>query len=59
MLRVWRDRDILTGRRVEVRDGAVLLDGRAIGVDADGHLQVQDSRGRVFRVVVGEVRMVE
>lgn len=59
VLRAWRDRDILTGRRVEVRDGAVPLDGRAVGVDADGDLQVLDSRGRVFRVLAGEVRIVE
>lgn len=59
VLRAWRDRDILTGRRVEVRDGAVSLDGRAVGVDADGHLQALDSRGRVFRVLAGEVRIVE
>lgn len=59
VLRAWRDRDILTGRRVEVREGTSVFEGRAIGVDAWGHLQVENSRGEILRVLAGEVRIVE
>lgn len=59
LLRAWADRDILTGRRVEVREEGGSLDGRVVGVDPEGHLQVADSLGGVHRVVAGEVRVVE
>jgi BirA family biotin operon repressor/biotin-[acetyl-CoA-carboxylase] ligase len=59
LLRAWRDLDIVTGSRVEVRDAGGLLEGRARGVDAEGHLEVEDARGRIHRVVAGEVRVVE
>ena len=57
LLRAWRDRDILTGRRVEVREQGVTFDGKALGVDADGHLLVEDSKGRTRKVVAGEIRL--
>jgi len=59
LLRAWHDRDILTGRRVEVREGAHVFDGRVRGLDAEGHLEVEDSLGRIHRVVAGEVRSIE
>jgi BirA family biotin operon repressor/biotin-[acetyl-CoA-carboxylase] ligase len=55
----WRDLDVLTGRRVTVREGPTVFDGRALGVNAEGHLQVKDARQRVHTVVAGEVRLVE
>jgi BirA family biotin operon repressor/biotin-[acetyl-CoA-carboxylase] ligase len=59
VLDAWRERDVLTGRRIEVHEGATRLDGRATGVDASGRLQVEDSRGRVHTVVAGEIRLIE
>ena len=59
ILRAWRDRDILTGARVEVREEARVFDGRVRGVDPDGCLEVADSLGRLHRVVAGEIRLVE
>lgn len=59
LLRAWHEWDILTGRRVEVRERARVYDGRALGVDEEGHLRVADSRGRTHRVVMGEVRLIE
>ncbi len=59
LLRAWRDLDIVTGRRVEVREDSLVFDGRARGVDADGHLEVEDALGRIHRVVAGEVRLIE
>jgi BirA family biotin operon repressor/biotin-[acetyl-CoA-carboxylase] ligase len=59
ILREWRDLDVVTGRRVEVREGPTVLSGRALGVDAEGHLQVKDTRKRVHTIVTGEVRLIE
>jgi BirA family biotin operon repressor/biotin-[acetyl-CoA-carboxylase] ligase len=59
VLRAWGELDITVGRRVEVREDSTRFDGRALGVDADGHLQVEDSSGHVHAVVSGEVRLLE
>lgn len=59
LLRAWRDLDTVSGRRVEVREGGAVLDGRARGVDAEGRLEVEDAAGHVHRVVAGEVRLLE
>ena len=58
LLRAWSDLDIVTGRRVEVREGAAVFDGRARGVDPGGRLEVVDARGVVHRVVAGEIRLL-
>ena len=57
VLDAWRDRDILTGRRVEVRDEGPSWLGRVLGVDREGHLVLRDPRGKQRRVVAGEVRL--
>ncbi len=59
VLRAWRDLDIVTGCRVEIREGATRLDGRARGVDDEGRLEVEDAHGRIHQIVSGEVRLVE
>jgi BirA family transcriptional regulator, biotin operon repressor / biotin---[acetyl-CoA-carboxylase] ligase len=57
LLAGWRDRDILTGRRVEVRGEGPSYEGRVLGVDTQGHLVVRDSLGKVHRVLAGEIRL--
>jgi BirA family biotin operon repressor/biotin-[acetyl-CoA-carboxylase] ligase len=59
ILAAWRDRDILTSRRVEVRNGHGTVDGRVRGVDAGGALVVEDSLGATHRVVGGEIRFAD
>jgi BirA family transcriptional regulator, biotin operon repressor / biotin---[acetyl-CoA-carboxylase] ligase len=59
VLSAWRDLDIVTGRRVEVREGSRRFEGRALGIDAEGHLRVEDTQRRVHTVAGGEVRLVE
>jgi BirA family biotin operon repressor/biotin-[acetyl-CoA-carboxylase] ligase len=59
LLRAWHERDIVIGRRIEVREGEAIFDGRARGVDAGGHLEVEDALGRLRRVVAGEIRLLE
>jgi BirA family biotin operon repressor/biotin-[acetyl-CoA-carboxylase] ligase len=58
LLAQWRDLDVVTGRRVEVREGPIVYAGRALGVDAKGPLRVKDTRKRVHTVVAGEVRLI-
>lgn len=59
LLRAWRDLDVVSGRRVEVREDGTAFDGRARGVDAAGRLEVEDAGGRIHHVVAGEVRLLE
>jgi len=60
ILAAWRDRDILGGRRVDVReaDGSS-YQGRVLGVDAGGALVVRDTRGSRHEVTTGEVRLAD
>lgn len=59
LLQAWRDRDILTGRRVEVRGPGGSLEGRVAGVASNGALLVQDPMGRVHPLVGEEVRVLD
>ncbi len=59
ILNAWRERDILTGRRVEIVSGHGRCDGRARGVNRDGFLVVEDARGEAHRIVNGEIRLVD
>jgi BirA family biotin operon repressor/biotin-[acetyl-CoA-carboxylase] ligase len=60
VLEAWRDRDILTGRRVEVRNGHTSpVDGRVRGVGRDGMLVVEDSRGVLHQVASAEIRLAD
>lgn len=58
VLDAWRDRDILTGRRVEVRgEEDAPFEGRVLGVDREGYLILRDARGVRRRVLDGEIRL--
>jgi BirA family transcriptional regulator, biotin operon repressor / biotin---[acetyl-CoA-carboxylase] ligase len=59
LVAAWRDRDILTGRRVQVRGEGPSFIGRVIGVDGEGHLLLRDSLGKPRRVLAGEIRMAD
>lgn len=59
VLAAWRDRDILTGRRVEVRGQGKPYDGRVLGVDREGYLVLRDPRGARRRVLTGEIRLAD
>jgi BirA family biotin operon repressor/biotin-[acetyl-CoA-carboxylase] ligase len=58
VLAAWRDRDILTGRRVELPDRNGVI-GRVRGVNRMGALLVEDTLGTVHEVVGGEVRVAD
>jgi len=55
----WRDRDILTGRRVEARGRHGSFDGRALGLNDKGQLLVQPLIGAPRAVVDEEVRVLD
>jgi BirA family biotin operon repressor/biotin-[acetyl-CoA-carboxylase] ligase len=57
LLAAWRDQDIVTGRRVEVRGEGPSYEGRVLGVDREGYLVLRDSRGKRRRVLAGEIRL--
>jgi BirA family transcriptional regulator, biotin operon repressor / biotin---[acetyl-CoA-carboxylase] ligase len=53
----WADRDILTGRRVEVRGSGSTFEGRVLGLEPSGSLLVLDALGRRHRITTEEVRL--
>jgi BirA family biotin operon repressor/biotin-[acetyl-CoA-carboxylase] ligase len=55
--KAWADRDILTGRRVEVRGEGTTFEGRVLGLAPSGSLVVLDTLGRRHRITTGEVRL--
>jgi len=59
ILDAWRERDILTGRRVEIRGERTTFDGRVLGVDDAGRLVVQDSHGDRHVILTEEIRVLD
>ncbi len=59
VLDAWRERDILTGRRVEIRGERAAFDGRVLGVDDTGRLLVQDSHGDRHVILTEEIRVLD
>lgn len=57
VLAAWRDRDILTGRRVEVRGLTSTWEGRVLGMDASCALVVEGPMGRRHALTSEEVRL--
>jgi BirA family biotin operon repressor/biotin-[acetyl-CoA-carboxylase] ligase len=55
--KAWADRDILTGRRVEVRGAKVTFEGRVLGLARTGRLVVLDTQGRRHEITTEEVRL--
>ena len=55
VLEAWRELDILTGRRVEIRSGGPPFVGRVAGVDPDGRLVVKDALGERRTVSTEEI----
>lgn len=57
LIAAWRDREILTGRRVVVRGATSSFEGRALGVNSAGSLVVEDCLGQVHALSSEEVRI--
>lgn len=56
ILQAWRERDILTGRQVEIRGDGPPFVGRVAGVDSHGRLIVRDAVGECRTVTTEEIR---
>ena len=59
VLDAWRDRDILTGRRVTVCSSDASYEGRVLGVDDEARLVVRDPLGGRHVVLTEESRVVD
>jgi BirA family biotin operon repressor/biotin-[acetyl-CoA-carboxylase] ligase len=59
ILAAWRQRDILTGRRVEARGERETFDGRVLGVNAAGQLVVQTPSGEPRAILNEELRLLD
>jgi len=59
VLQAWRDRDILTGRQVEIRGAGQPFVGRVGGVDSRGRLIVTDAVGERRTVTTEEIRLCD
>jgi BirA family biotin operon repressor/biotin-[acetyl-CoA-carboxylase] ligase len=55
ILKAWRDRAHLKGRRVKVTSFGETLDGIAVDVDSDGALILETADGKRKRVVAGDI----
>jgi len=56
ILRAWRSRAHIKGRRVNVTSFGETLAGVAIDVDSDGALILETEEGKRRRVVAGDVK---
>jgi BirA family transcriptional regulator, biotin operon repressor / biotin---[acetyl-CoA-carboxylase] ligase len=59
VLAAWQARDGLRGRRLEIRTGTAVWQGRGRGIDPGGCLIVEDAMGRPRRVADGAVRVLD
>lgn len=59
LVAAWRERDILTGRRVEARSDGQAFAGRALGIDEEGHLLVRTHAGDRRVIVSEEIRVLD
>jgi BirA family biotin operon repressor/biotin-[acetyl-CoA-carboxylase] ligase len=59
IITVWRRREILGRRRVEVRGEHATYTGRVLGIDDHGSLWIQDTLGRRHALTGEEVRILD
>ena len=59
LVKAWQDRDILTGRRVELRGARGWIEGRALGIDGAGHLIVRTAAAERRVVLTEEIRVLD
>lgn len=59
VLTAWKSREILTGRRVQVREPGGTYQGRAVGITEAGALVVEDTLGRRHVLTEAEVRLLD
>jgi BirA family biotin operon repressor/biotin-[acetyl-CoA-carboxylase] ligase len=54
----WRARDVLLGKTLSwLNPAGRVVTGRALGIDNSGQYHIRDTRGRVHRVVSGDINL--
>jgi len=54
----WRARDVLLGKTLSwLNPAGRVVTGRALGIDGSGQYHIRDTRGRVHRVVSGDISL--
>jgi BirA family biotin operon repressor/biotin-[acetyl-CoA-carboxylase] ligase len=59
VLYTWRERDVLTGRRVTVEEGQGQICGRALGVNHDGRFLVEEADGTARALTTARIRLLD
>jgi BirA family biotin operon repressor/biotin-[acetyl-CoA-carboxylase] ligase len=59
LLQAWIDRCVTLGRRVQVRLGNDIIEGRAEAIDEMGALLIRDDASDLRRVAAGEATLIE
>lgn len=59
LVAAWKQREIVSDRRVEVRDAGETIEGRVQGLDPQGHLLILDYRGVRKVVTTGDLRLLD
>jgi BirA family biotin operon repressor/biotin-[acetyl-CoA-carboxylase] ligase len=59
LLQAWIDRCVTLGRRVQVRLGNDIIEGRAEAIDETGALLIRDDASDLRRVAAGEATLIE
>ena len=58
VLEQWRTRDVLLGKTLSwLNPAGLVVTGRALGIDGSGQYHVRDTRGRVHRVISGDINL--
>jgi BirA family biotin operon repressor/biotin-[acetyl-CoA-carboxylase] ligase len=58
VLEQWRTRDVLLGKTLSwLNPAGRVVTGRALGIDNSGQYHIRDTRGRVHRVVSGDINL--
>ncbi len=55
----WERYARMSGEEVRVGTGTETVEGRSLGLDSDGFLQVETQNGRVVRIVAGDVTLLK
>lgn len=55
VLEQWKDLSVTLGRNVRIADAKRVIDGKAIGIDADGGLLIKSHSGVIVKKMTGDV----
>ena len=58
LLKQWQARDVFEGKTLSwLNPAGKVVTGRALGIDSSGQYHIRDTRGRVHRVVSGDINL--